>query len=360
MIWGCLILLMGEGGSVLAQTDTGSVASLEEVARKTKAEQSKQKRSSVYTNDVLPQGEGGFGAVRPASNSQSAATAAALAGTGQEIRNQFFPRSPTRVVVAQNTLAPVARTAATQAPVAAPAPPAQTAPASSSPEKAPDPPVKISYVGGQLRIDALDSTLRDVLVKVAALIGVKIEIPPSATSERLPFVKLGPGPARQTLAALLSGSSFDYLIQASDTDPEGIQNVVLVPREKRGAEPGARSSGRYAKAAVSPSLSDETPEPNSPVPAEPYTATADAGSVSPAPAQPDQPAPQDQPTVPAGAGALINRSGLTSEGAMPTPSSLDPESINQQLQQMYQQRAQMNQQQHPSTPPPAPANPQNQ
>ena len=95
-------------------------------------------------------------------------------------------------------------------------------------------PPTISYVGGQLRIDALGSTLADVLTKVAALTGVKIDVPAGADSERMPVVELGPGPARQILASLLSDSNFDYLIQASDADPEKIQSVLLMPREKKG------------------------------------------------------------------------------------------------------------------------------
>src|SRR6516162_1743156 len=100
----------------------------------------------------------------------------------------------------------LARVAVAQNPSMAPPPSAApTAPAAS--ETTPAGPLKISCTDGQLRIDALDSTLGDVLTKVAALTGVKIETPAGASSERLPVVKLGPGPARQILASLLSGSS---------------------------------------------------------------------------------------------------------------------------------------------------------
>src|ERR1700680_314957 len=107
---------------------------------------------------------------------------------------------------------------------------------------------KISYVDGQLRIDALDSTLADVLKKVGALTGVNIDVPAGANSERMHIVELGPGPARQILASLLSDSNFDYLIQASDTDPEKIQSVLLMPREKRGSGTnGTDAAGRPSR-----------------------------------------------------------------------------------------------------------------
>lgn len=270
------------------------------------------------------------------------------------------------VAVAQNTQTTVAPMVAKEAGSGVPEANVQTARASIPSEKTPAAPLKMSYVGGQLRIDALDSTMRDVLTKVAALTGVKIEIPAGATSERLPVVKLGPGSARQILASLLGGSSFDYLIQASPTDPEGIQNVVLIPREKKGsggngADPGAHpTTSPYARTIVSPSKSDETPEPSSPLPAQLGNAAAEMSSLTPAPT-PTQPEPstqQDQLAPPPT--SLINRSGLTTEGAMNPPTALDQQSINQQLRQMYQGRMQMTQQDHPSVPPPAPANPGNQ
>ena len=263
------------------------------------------------------------------------------------------------VAAAQNTqgVAP-----ATEARVAAPQATAPTASAAPLAETTPAPPLKISYQGGQLRIEALDSTLKDVLTKVAALTGVKIEIPAGASSERLPVVKLGPGPARKILASLLSASSFDYLILASVTDPEGIQNVVLMPREKKSS--GSNGADVVAhlsripdpRIKVPPTKSDETPEPNSPAPAQPDVTSAQA-TPAPTPAdQPIQPEPSTSSQSALSRAVLINKSGLTTEGAMSPPASLDSQSINQQLQQMYQQRSRITQP-NPQPVPPAPSNP---
>ena len=232
-------------------------------------------------------------------------------------------------------------------------PAVQTASAVPTAEKTPSAPPKISYVGGQLKIDAFGSTLADVLTQVATLTGVKIDIPAGASSERMPVVELGPGPARQILAALLSDSNFDYLIQASDADPERIQSVLLMPREKKGS--GINGADVVARASRGPDVAaaapPEAPVADSPVP--PAAAEANSNpapaAAPPTPVQPDQtgqfPLLQPDTTNPAKPGALT------------PPATLNQDSINQQLQQMYQQRLQMTQQDHYTGTQPLPAIP---
>jgi hypothetical protein len=206
----------------------------------------------------------------------------------------------------------------------------------------------ISYAGGQLTINTLDSTLADILAKVADLTGLKIDVPASANSERMAVVELGPGPARQILASLLSGSNLDYVIQASDTDPAKIQSVLLLPRDKRGSGPNGTAApqnrGPYARAGAPPEEPPPPPPaPEIPVPAQPENAAADPNS------QPALTQLEQQPTQP-------DQSNLSRPGALAPPQSMTPETINTQLQQMYQQRMQMIQQGQPGTPPP-PSNP---
>src|ERR1035441_1417222 len=77
---------------------------------------------------------------------------------------------------------PATAVPATAAEVPAPAPttvPPQPEPPPPS-EKRPTVATRISYVDGQLRIDAFDITRADVLTKVADLTGVIIEIPPGS------------------------------------------------------------------------------------------------------------------------------------------------------------------------------------
>lgn len=230
MILCYLILAAGGGAGVLAQSD--AVPSLAEVARRTKAEQSRQGKSRVYTNDNLTQGDGGSSFAGPIASARTPATTTVSANTGQASRQLSSPSTPAQVAIVQNAQAPGASTTPKENSEQAPTAPAPATPKPPVAEKPPAAPSKISYTGGMLQIDVLDSTLGDVLAKVTTLTGVKFEIPPAASGERLAVVKLGPGPARQTLASLLGGANLDYLILAPSADPDGIQEVVLMAREE--------------------------------------------------------------------------------------------------------------------------------
>jgi len=203
----------------------------------------------------------------------------------------------------------------------------------------------VHYDGGQLRINVLDTSLADVLAQVAKLTGAKIDVPPAAGSEKMPVVELGPGPARQVLTALLSDSGFDYFIQGSDTDPQKLQSIVLMTRDKKDGKSSdtqvasVANHGPYARAAAQAAAAEEPPPVEVPAPAQPDTAAADTGAPNPPPAaappgEPTMQSPRVQPEQP----------GALRPGALTPPATLNQQSINQQLQQMYQQRAQLNQQ----------------
>jgi len=98
-----------------------------------------------------------------------------------------------------------------------------------------------------LSISAENSTLADILSAVKAATGTPMDIPAGAGADRV-WVTLGPGPARPILAALLTGTSLDYVIQASDTDPNLMQSVQLSPRKggKIGDTGGGSSSQSFA------------------------------------------------------------------------------------------------------------------
>jgi hypothetical protein len=256
---------------------------------------------------------------------------------------------------------------------------AQTGPAASIANRAPAAAQGISYSDGQLKINVLNTTLSEVLIKVAALTGVTIDLPPGAGAEKMQIVELGPGPARQILASLLSESNFDYLIQSTDNDQEKIQSVLLMPRGKKDSTPGGipgsgggiRSLyGRAAAtAAVTPPPPEEPPAPEPPAPAVAENLPAGLTPVNPqspptlAVQPPPQADPPPQPQVPGPAYAPLDPSalppqsvldqplpqGLTADpstsrpGALTPPPVMNQQSITQQLQQMYQTRAQMNQ-----------------
>jgi len=246
-----------------------------------------------------------------------------------------------------------------------------------APEKPPEARKEISYVDGQLKIDALNATLAEVLAKVATLTGVKIDLPEGATSEPMPVVDLGPGPAREILASLLRDSNFDYLILASDQDPEKIQSVVLMTRDKRGSGAnGIEAVARpirspYSRAAAPPPRQEEPAPPDPPAPVQPENTVAAVnspnGTTQPDPSTPPpSPPPTDSSTA-----SLSNQPDLSAPPPfgqplqtnipptfpVPPPAVMNPQAINQQLQQMYQQRMQMIQQDRQIGQPAVPGNP---
>jgi len=96
-------------------------------------------------------------------------------------------------------------------------------------------PPQVRYSRGQLTIMAENSTLSDILRAVRTQTGAAIEVPPNAT-ERV-VAHLGPGPARDVLAALLNGTHFNYVMLGSPVHPDSVERLILT--SKAGGEPDA-------------------------------------------------------------------------------------------------------------------------
>src|SRR5467141_629013 len=211
----------------------------------------------------------------------------------------------------------------------------QQAPAPLSAEQGTPSRHQVSYEDGQLTIIAENSKLGDILAAVSERMGADIELPASASDERI-WVRLGPGPARRVLAALLGGTDLDYVIQASETDPEGIQSVLLAPRTKAAA---VVAPGRPAiSAGQARGASRRNLQPNrSPVEvsggensAEPATPVEVPTAGSPPASTEQQPAPAELQASPGTTDADADKSAAKTS-----------EQMIQKLQNMYQQRKQM-------------------
>jgi hypothetical protein len=94
-------------------------------------------------------------------------------------------------------------------------------------------PPKVSYQNGMLTIVAHNSTLGDILRDVHKLTGATIDVPPNAT-ERV-VTRLGPGAPRDVLASLLNGSTFNYVMLGSSSDPAALASIVLTAKPAGGA-----------------------------------------------------------------------------------------------------------------------------
>jgi hypothetical protein len=113
------------------------------------------------------------------------------------------------------------------APVPPPPPP--------TPEQMPAVPPQVHYSQGQLTIVAENSTLGDILRAVRAKTGAAVDVPPNAT-ERV-VTHLGPGPARDVLAALLNGTHFNYVMLGSAAHPDSVDRLILTSKSGGAPEP---------------------------------------------------------------------------------------------------------------------------
>ena len=135
-------------------------------------------------------------------------------------RNSVRNDKPSTSAVSASTSAPVGPASGAQddAPLAPPT-------AEQTPPQLP----VVTWDGNLLTIDAENSTLAAVLVALRAKTGASIEIPSSASRERV-FVHLGPGQVRDIISSLLYGTEFDYIVETSDDDPDTLRSVVVTAR----------------------------------------------------------------------------------------------------------------------------------
>lgn len=218
--------------------------------------------------------------------------------------------------------------------------------------------LRVSYEDGKLTIIAENSVLSDVLSAVRAQTGADIELPPGASGQRV-WAQLGPGPARGVLATLLDSTNLDYVIRASETDPQSIQSILLILRDKTATivvpgRPGT-SMGQPPRGAIrrlprsNPGAAETSGLENSASPES--SASPEGAQTDQLPPSADQPPPSaDQPpTVPD-----QQSSPATPEADANKPAVRTSEQMIQDLQRMYEQRRQMPQQ---TRKPPAPAPP---
>ena len=224
---------------------------------------------------------------------------------------------------------------------------------------------KVSCVGSQLTISADNSTLEGVLTAVRACIGIQVDIPEAAAGSRV-FEDLGPGPARQVLEALLSGTEFNYVIESSDADPQKIASITLIERSTDAPGPGVApdrvltparkawlQSRQNRRAGAPPSdesnmSPDEPPDATAPDDAAATSAdnaktnTAQAPPPDPAPPAADQPPPAPVESAAAPAVQTAPPQPVSSAGSNSSQNGSTAERITE-MQQMFQQRRQMNQ-----------------
>jgi hypothetical protein len=146
---------------------------------------------------------------------------------------QVPPRAQTRV---RPQVAPQQLAQPTQ-----PAPQAENA-APPTADQMPATPPQVAFNSGMLTITAQNSTLGDILRAVHRQTGASVDVPGNAT-ERV-VGTFGPGPARDVIASLLNGSHFNYVLLGSETNPGGLDRVVLL--SKSGGEESPVQQARFS------------------------------------------------------------------------------------------------------------------
>jgi hypothetical protein len=91
----------------------------------------------------------------------------------------------------------------------------------------------VTYENGALRIEAENATLGEILRKVQKLTGASIDTPPGGANERV-VVQIGPGAPRDVLATLLNGTSYNYVMLGSATDPIAVASVMITQKASVG------------------------------------------------------------------------------------------------------------------------------
>ncbi len=99
----------------------------------------------------------------------------------------------------------------------------------SVPISLPKPKLEVSFRHGLLSISSNKANLSEVLSAVHAQTGAEIAIPAGAEEEQV-VADIGPAPAPEVLAQLLNGSSFNFLILSSSSDPRTLDRVILSSR----------------------------------------------------------------------------------------------------------------------------------
>ena len=227
------------------------------------------------------------------------------------------------------------KTTESAAPVQQEAPP----PPPPTPEQQPPVPPQVSYQNGQLTIVARNSTLGDILRAVRSKTGAQVDFPGNP-SERV-VGQFGPGESQDVVADLLNGSHFNYVMMASETNPNQLKTLIVTSKASSAPEPQQQAA--YQPPQPTPQPQVQTPEAVDGGTEELTDDTADQDQQLA-----DQPAPDDQqqPQV-----------NISPNGQV-QPNVKTPEQLLQELQQRQQQIQQQQQQQQQGGAPPPQGAPQ--
>jgi hypothetical protein len=89
--------------------------------------------------------------------------------------------------------------------------------------------VSVDFANGMLSIHAHNASLSEVLFQIQKKTGAEIAIPAGTEQERV-AADFGPGTPSDVLSQLLNGSSLNFVVVGSESDPNVLRSVLLSPK----------------------------------------------------------------------------------------------------------------------------------
>ena len=103
----------------------------------------------------------------------------------------------------------------------------------------------VTYRDGLLSVQALNSTLSSVVTAIRNKTGIEFEGAENI-SERV-AISLGPAPEGEVLAAIFTGSRYDFVALGRPDSPAIVQRVILTVKNRPGAPAEAQAQPRPAQ-----------------------------------------------------------------------------------------------------------------
>jgi len=191
------------------------------------------------------------------------------------VNYQVFPSGKTVIVKLGGSVGPAAAPAAEGAAPAAPPEP-------------PKPKVTVAFQQGLLTIHSDRASLSEVLNEIHQQTGAEIDLPPGAGQEPV-FLDIGPATPKDALNALLDGSSYNFVLVGSSSNPNALERILLSGKDgSTGVEVGGTPVGQ---AAAPQQIPPQTFAGRIPRTAHRQDVTAAPDDQPP----PDQPPPDEEP-----------------------------------------------------------------
>lgn len=221
-------------------------------------------------------------------------------------------------------------------------------------EQIPATPAKVSYEGGFLTISAQNATMGEILRDVRKLTGATIEIPQGAGANERVVTSIGPGAPRDVLAVLLNGSSFNYVMLGSSSDPSAVSSVMLTAKPSSSGETPvgpSMAAGPMVFDNGLPMRPGANPPMIRPTPAQPGGAAADDDSKDDDDKDDDDSADdQPKPGQPDATGSAAEQPQQPADPNQPNAGPKTPEQILEMMRRPPQPGSPFPQQQPPQPP----------